>query len=286
MICSLASGRLSTSPTSTPAESHARASGDSRCRTRSSGSASPRSPWLSPGRPPTHGASSGYRRLVSRSARVPKPTWPAGVRHSCTASRSWGAHHSCPPRSGRGDPHRSPNRTVHGRTRFGFLPGSCQQCRDRIRVVSPEYTVVDVARHGSRADGLVAADAAVRAGASRDVMRWLVGRMTTYPGIDIASWSAKQADPHSESPVETVGRLAFLLCGRQAPQSNVWISKGANRFRVDHLVPGTGVVLEADGAVKYNMRDDAATVVHQQNRREELLRAWGFEVVGTPMPRP
>ena len=110
-------------------------------------------------------------------------------------------------------------------------------------------------------------------------MRWLVGRMTTYPGIDIASWSAKQADPHSESPVETVGRLAFLLCGRQAPQSNVWISKGANRFRVDHLVPGTGVVLEADGAVKYNMRDDAATVVHQQNRREELLRAWGFEVV-------
>ncbi|HEY5116262.1 MAG TPA: hypothetical protein VIJ00_12125, partial [Nakamurella sp.] len=54
---------------------------------------------------------------------------------------------------------------------------------------------------------------------------------------------------------------------------------GRQWFRADRLLPESGVVLEADGAVKYRDRPDADAIVTMEKERERLLRAAGFGVV-------
>ena len=103
--------------------------------------------------------------------------------------------------------------------------------------------------------------------------------MLGYPGISTARWVAEHADPRSESPLETLGRLAFLTAGRAAPLSNPWIHTGNRWFRVDHLLPESGVVVEADGAIKYDNRSDAGVLIMADRERERLLRAAGFTIV-------
>ncbi len=103
--------------------------------------------------------------------------------------------------------------------------------------------------------------------------------MQAYSGIRTAAWAVEHADPRAESPLESLGRLVFLAAGRRPPLSNVWIWSGSERYRVDHLLPDVALVLEADGALKYNLRPDAADVIRAQNRRQEALQRWGYGVV-------
>ena len=103
--------------------------------------------------------------------------------------------------------------------------------------------------------------------------------MLAYPGIDTARWVAEHADARSESPLESLGRLAFLSAGRTPPLSNVWITVCGKWFRVDHFLPETGVIIEADGAVKYDNRPDAGRQVMADREREHLLRKLGLVVV-------
>ncbi len=107
----------------------------------------------------------------------------------------------------------------------------------------------------------------------------MIQSMLAYPGIDTARWVAEHADPRSESPLESLGRMAFLSAGRIPPLSNIWITVGGKWFRVDHLLPETGVVIEADGAIKYNNRPDAGQQVMVDRERERLLRQLGFVFV-------
>ena len=103
--------------------------------------------------------------------------------------------------------------------------------------------------------------------------------MQAYPGISTAHWVAEKADARSESALETLGRHAFVSARLPAPLSNVWVPAGGQWFRADHLLPDTGVVLEADGAVKYNDRPDADTIVTSEKERERQLRRAGYGVV-------
>ena len=120
---------------------------------------------------------------------------------------------------------------------------------------------------------MVAADKALHFGAEREVMAALTIAMESYPGIAEARWVIEHGDPRAESPLETLGRYAFLSAGMPAPLSNVWILAGGEWFRVDHLIPETGVILEADGAIKYDNRDDASRLIANDRHRERLLRA-------------
>jgi hypothetical protein len=147
-----------------------------------------------------------------------------------------------------------------------------------VRTVSPAYAAVDIARHLGPLDGLVIADAALRRGVERDAMYALISNMQAYPGISTARWVVEHADARSESPLESLGRHAFIEAGLPAPISNVWIHAGGQLFRSDHLVPDTGVLLEADGAVKYNDREDANEVVTSEKERERKLRAAGYGI--------
>ncbi|MTD14232.1 hypothetical protein GIS00_09765 [Nakamurella sp. YIM 132087] len=172
-----------------------------------------------------------------------------------------------------------PNRTPHGRIRTGHLPPHHRTRRAGIRVVGPSFAAVDIARHHGPTAGLIVADAALAIGGQRSSMGLLVEQMVAYPGIATAQWVAEHADPRTESPLETLGRMAFLSAGRPPPLSNVWIRVGSRRFRVDHLLPDQRIVLEADGALKYDNRPDAAKVVTEQVERERLLRSAGLTVV-------
>lgn len=170
------------------------------------------------------------------------------------------------------------NLSPYGTVRHGYLPAHHRTSRQGVPVVSPSYCAVDVARHFGPRDGLVVADRVVSGDVSREVMTALALEMVHYPGMETARWVVEHADPRTESPLETLGRMAFLGAGLPAPLSNVWIPVAGRWYRVDHLIPDTGVVLEADGAVKYNNRADAAALVVNDRERERLLRSMGFAI--------
>jgi hypothetical protein len=178
-----------------------------------------------------------------------------------------------------GDAHRAPDRTPYGRTRWGHLPLRHRTTRFRVPTVDAAYAAVDIARHNGAIAGLVAADYVLHSGKHREILAQLTEDMVNYPGIETARWVVEVADGRAESPLETLGRLAFLTNRRDAPLSNVWIRVGSRRYRVDHLLPDTGVIVEADGAVKYNNRPDADQIVMDEKNRERDLRSLGFEIV-------
>jgi len=178
-----------------------------------------------------------------------------------------------------GDPHIGHDRSPYGRVRHGHLPLVHRTVRSRVRTVGAAYCAVDVARHLGPRDGLVVADAALHGGVDPASLIDLIKHMQAYPGISTALWVAQHADPGCESALETLGRYAFLAAKLTPPLSNVWVRVDDRWFRVDHLQPESGVVLEADGAVKYNNRDDADQVVTSEKARERALRRAGFGVV-------
>lgn len=178
-----------------------------------------------------------------------------------------------------GNAHTGHDRSPYGRVRHGYLPLTCRTERVRVRVVSPAFCAVDIARHLGPRDGLVVADAVLHRGIEREAMTAIAEHMLAYPGIATVAWVAENADPRVESPLESLGRYAFLAAGRPAPLNNVWIRGGSDWFRVDHLLPDDGVVLEGDGGLKYRNRPDADTIVGDEKERERLLRSAGFGVV-------
>lgn len=178
-----------------------------------------------------------------------------------------------------GDAHRAPVRSVHGRVRWGHLPLTHRMTRQRVGVVSPAYTVIDIARHDGPLAGLVAADFTAHDGLHPEIPSHLVTQMRCYPGISHATWALEHADPRCESPLETLGRYAFITAGRTVPLSNVWIVDGSAVRRVDHLIPEYGIVLEGDGDLKYNNRPDAAAIITDEKARERWLRSLGFIVI-------
>ncbi|PZF80542.1 type IV toxin-antitoxin system AbiEi family antitoxin domain-containing protein [Jiangella anatolica] len=147
------------------------------------------------------------------------------------------------------------------------------QCID---VMSPAWAVIDAARTGPIVPALVAADAAAAAGHD---LRDAVGAMAGWPRVARARWVAEYADPRAESPLETLGRFACLQFDLPLPVSNAWVGAEEPEYRVDGLWPFHGVAFEADGALKYDNRPDAARIVARQGEREWRLRRLGLEVV-------
>jgi hypothetical protein len=178
-----------------------------------------------------------------------------------------------------GDAHRAPNRTVHGRVRWGYLPPHHRAVRSRIRVVSPAYAAIDMARHDGTQAGLVAVDNLLHRGTDPEIVARLLAEMVNYPGITQARWALEHADARCESPVETLGRYAFLAGGWDPPLSNVWVTDGSTSRRVDHLIPEYGIVIEGDGDIKYDNRPDASDIIKDEKARERWLRNLGFAVV-------
>lgn len=72
--------------------------------------------------------------------------------------------------------------------------------------------------------------------------------------------------------------MAFLEAGREPPVSNVWIDTPEGAFRLDHLLPESGTVLEADGGLKLRTSEDPHAAIRRQVLRESAIRDHGFDV--------
>ena len=125
--------------------------------------------------------------------------------------------------------------------------------------------------------GLIAADAAVRTGLS--TREQLMAEAQTRGLGYSAHLVAELASGLSESPGESWTRLILAGLGVEARQQ-VAVHDHDGRFvaRVDFLLPELGVVVEFDGAVKYEGADGREALVREK-RREDALRALGYRVV-------
>lgn len=85
------------------------------------------------------------------------------------------------------------------------------------------------------------------------------------------------ADSGSESPGETLTRLA-LVRGGLRPISQVRITTRERTYRVDLLLELERVVVEFDGAVKYEGLQGREALVAEK-RREDALREAGYGVL-------
>ncbi len=154
-------------------------------------------------------------------------------------------------------------------------------------VVADGYRCVPVAHAVAQVlatSGLIAAMAPLDAAlhqerCSLDHVTTVVQAMSPTPRLrDRAEELAARADAASESVGETGTRLMLLDHGFEV-RSQVDISDegGSLVGRVDFLVGGR-VVVEFDGAVKYDGVDGRAALVAEK-RREDALRALGYAVV-------
>ena len=167
---------------------------------------------------------------------------------------------------------RAPSDNLAGRVRVADVPAGHRGYANGCRVTTLSRTVIDVAWTASRAEALVVADAALSSGTTAAELRSVVEFHTGRPGVRNAAWVAEHADGFAESPLETLGRLAFLEHSLPVPVSNAWVEAGGRRYRLDHLLPDRWLAFEGDGSLKYDNRLDAGRVVAEQREREWRLQ--------------
>lgn len=119
---------------------------------------------------------------------------------------------------------------------------------------------------------LIAADAAVGRGlvTARQIEVAAAALPMGTRGVAAVRRALADVDGRHESPGETrVAEVCRVLGYELEPQ--VWIGP----WRVDFIIAGTKVVLEFDGKVKYDSRDDLVA----EKRREDDLRRRGYVMV-------
>lgn len=160
--------------------------------------------------------------------------------------------------------------------RIAGLPASDIRQGVGLQCTSLARTAVDLGRHESFRSAVVVADAALRRGLDRAVLLACAGRSVRWPGGPQAMRMAQFADGLSESPLESISRVAIADCGLPAPELQVEIWLGQRLLaRVDKLWRGWNLVGEDDGRSKY----DGADGFYAEKLREETLEDVGLEVV-------
>ena len=156
------------------------------------------------------------------------------------------------------------------------LPSSHVGARLAIPVTTVARTVIDLARNGDFRAGVVAADSALhqRLTSTKDLLGVLADCARSR-GVRMAAEVVEFADLPAESPLESIGRVAFRDCGLPRPELQVVVQCKEASYRTDFLWRQFWTVAEVDGAMKYDDRSRAM----QQLRRDADLRATGYEVV-------
>lgn len=137
--------------------------------------------------------------------------------------------------------------------------------------------LVTAADHGF-ISGVVAMDAAVKRGQTTvGALSAALNSSAIRYGAEQARASIRAIDPKCESPGETRTRIILTAAGLDV-RSQVSLSDDEGFIgRVDFLV-GDRVVVEFDGAVKYDGLGGKRALM-EEKRREERLRDAGFRVV-------
>lgn len=169
-----------------------------------------------------------------------------------------------------------------------------------IPVTSPERTCADLARLGTLADGVVAADwflsaeycpdgdEAVRA-MRREVYWAGLEELSHRPGAGRARAALAVATGLAESPAESLALYCLHLWGVTEVRQQVSLVDDEGLVgRVDFLLRtrrGEPVVAEVDGALKYRTAvagvpgGDRGNPLFREKQREDRIRRLGFGVV-------
>ena len=153
-----------------------------------------------------------------------------------------------------------------------------------VRVTSVARTVVDLARVHGLLTGVVAGDAAVRAGlVALDELGAEVDAAGSGRGVRAARDVVGFVDGRSESPGESLSRVRMHELGISIPELQHVVRDGRGFVgRVDFWWEEPGVIGEFDGRSKYRIDGDphaAATLLWDEKVREDRLRATGPTVV-------
>lgn len=143
-----------------------------------------------------------------------------------------------------------------------------------VAVTSPARTAADLAESLSLVDAVTVTDAALHRGlATRDEIAAVIDAL----GLGRAPYVLAAADARSESPLESVSRVALALEGIEVADLQRDLFDAAGRFlgRVDFLWERQRVIGEADGMLKY----DDPGALRREKRRQEALENAGFVVV-------
>jgi len=167
----------------------------------------------------------------------------------------------------------SPNRFV----RVAGLPNTDVVRVTGLLVTSPARTVIDLARHESRASGVIAADSALHGGLDPEVLAAALGRQATWPGARAAAAVLGLADGRADGALESLARLAFADGGLPPPELQVPVRDEYGRLIgiVDFLWRAQRSAAEVDGLLKYTSPLD----LWREKQREDDLRRTGLEVV-------
>ncbi|MEV6773159.1 hypothetical protein AB0N05_31445 [Nocardia sp. NPDC051030] len=188
--------------------------------------------------------------------------------------------------------HLTRNRQGGGRTSRQLLLHGISITDDEIvllegmRVTSVARTVIDLARSLPFEWAVMVGDAALHAdlvdsaALSEQLLR--AGRRT---GVQRARAVLPFLDGRSESPGESWTRVLLHQLGLPSPhpQAELWTDTGNWIARVDLLLPELGIVIEFDGAIKYqsDLRNGRPLeqVILDEKKREDRIRALGWLVV-------
>jgi len=109
----------------------------------------------------------------------------------------------------------------------------------------------------------------------------LLAEWPMLKGIGVARKALPQVRTGAQTPLESHSRVRLVRAGLPEPQLQVPMHDRAGLIgRVDMYWPDLGVVGEADGAIKYEVRDDLL----KEKAREDRLRALGLAVVRWTWP--
>ncbi len=159
------------------------------------------------------------------------------------------------------------------------LPAEHMTHRLGVPVTTAARTVIDLARSLTFADGVVAADSAIRKGfTSKPQLQIALATTSGRRGVVQARRVVEFASGLSESVLESIARVVFDDQGLPAPQLQIWIpaATGEAIGRVDFYWEKYKTIVEVDGALKYENDPGRARA---QLRRDKRLREAGYEVV-------
>jgi len=156
------------------------------------------------------------------------------------------------------------------------LPGGQLTKVDGLLVTAPARTVLDLARGARFEAGLIAAESALNKGLTTlTELREILDYCVDWPGSRDASRIVSFASRYSESPGESVARIAFDGLGLPAPSQQVEIyDRWGFIARCDFCWKEHRTVCEFDGRGKYA----DLKVLYDEKKREDRLREAGVEV--------
>ena len=161
------------------------------------------------------------------------------------------------------------------------LPWRDRARLDDVPVTGLERTVVDCARAFSLERSMVVVDSALRLGARPSVIGQILDESRGRRGVVRARRAVELADPRSESPGETLVRLAAIQGGLPRPDAQIEVATASGTFVVDLGWQELRLGVEFDGAVKYSggeygEPDDARRA---ERAREAALVDAGWTIV-------